>query len=126
LIFSAATVLWAAGIFWVSSSPAKDLPNVAEIWYSLSHFAEYLVLGALAFLAVRGSSTASLRKPIAVAVAIASVYGVSDEFHQLFVSGRHADFFDWCTDTVGAAVGVILSAILLKHRLRKDNAGGKI
>lgn len=43
------------------------------------------------------------------ALALASLYGVSDEVHQLFVPGRMCDPADWVTDTLGAALGACLS-----------------
>jgi VanZ family protein len=39
-------------------------------------------------------------------IAIVSLYGISDEFHQSFVSGRSVDSTDWIADTVGAVLAV--------------------
>jgi VanZ family protein len=36
---------------------------------------------------------------------IASLYGATDEVHQLFVPGRNCNAWDWAADTVGAALG---------------------
>ena len=41
-----------------------------------------------------------------IGLAIASAYGVTDEFHQSFVAGRTADIHDWYADTAGAAVAL--------------------
>ena len=43
------------------------------------------------------------------AIALATMYGVSDEFHQSFVPGRSPDRFDVVADCVGATIGVALS-----------------
>lgn len=40
------------------------------------------------------------------------VYALSDEFHQLFVDGRGASFFDALIDTTGAMLGIIVALIL--------------
>ena len=40
-----------------------------------------------------------------VAVLIAVAYGVSDEFHQMFVPGRSAELADLGADALGAIVG---------------------
>jgi VanZ family protein len=40
------------------------------------------------------------------AIALATMYGVSDEFHQSFVPGRSPDRFDVVADCVGATIGV--------------------
>jgi VanZ family protein len=42
------------------------------------------------------------------AIALATMYGVSDEFHQSFVPGRSPDRFDVVADCVGATIGVAL------------------
>ena len=56
--------------------------------------------------------------PYAAAFA-ASVYGITDEFHQTFVPGRNADLFDWFMDIIGAVVGAFVSVKLI-HILRKE------
>lgn len=48
------------------------------------------------------------------AVVIASLYGASDELHQLFVPGRLCDPADWLTDTCGAALGAAVAALLAR------------
>ena len=42
------------------------------------------------------------------AIGLATMYGVSDEFHQSFVPGRSPDRFDVLADCVGATIGVAL------------------
>ena len=46
--------------------------------------------------------------PAWLAVLIVSAFGVTDEWHQSFVPGRDCDVFDWLSDTLGAALAVIL------------------
>jgi len=92
-------VLWAAVIFTLSSIP--NLGTGLGVWdlvlRKLAHTAEYALLGALVFRAVRRPG---------LAVAIASAYAVTDEIHQTFVTGRHGSPFDWLIDTVGVTIGV--------------------
>ena len=45
---------------------------------------------------------------VALAVACASLYGVTDELHQYFVPGRACDPADWLVDTCAAALGALL------------------
>lgn len=40
------------------------------------------------------------------------IYALTDEFHQMFVDGRGASFFDCLIDTSGALLGIIASLIL--------------
>jgi VanZ family protein len=44
----------------------------------------------------------------ASAIALAALYGASDEFHQWFVPGRTADVNDWIADVIGATIGIAL------------------
>ena len=95
--------LWAGLIFALSSIPSLDsgLGTWDLVLRKLAHFAEYGVLAVLAYRAVG-------RAP--AAIGIASLYAVTDEFHQAFVTGRHGSPVDWLIDTAGAAVGVLLYA----------------
>lgn len=129
-----AVALWAAFIFFMSAHTGADLDDgvglVADLkrWLvSLAtplfgpdtdivsvagHFAEYLVFGVLLFHALWRSAPQQRWWLLAIAAAaIASLYGVTDEFHQSFVPGRLCDPADWLTDTVGAAVGALGAGI---------------
>lgn len=90
-------VLWMAFIFMLSSLPGSAIPGS---YGSLGHFGLYAILGALLLLAL----PERLRPwtACAIAVLIASAYGVSDEFHQSFTPGRTPDPMDWLVDTAGA------------------------
>lgn len=43
-------------------------------------------------------------KWIFIAVIVTSLYGITDEVHQLFVPTRTGTAFDWLADTAGAAI----------------------
>ncbi len=92
-------------IFTLSSVP--DLGTGLGTWdlilRKIAHTAEYALLGALLYRAVRRPSTALL---------LASAFAVTDEFHQTFVAGRHGSPVDWLIDTAGAAIGVALAVRL--------------
>ncbi len=94
-------LLWAAVIFAFSSIPSlgTGLGTWDLVLRKLAHMTEYAILGALLYRATG-------RAP--VALALASAYAVTDEFHQTFVSGRHGSPVDWAIDTAGAAIGVAL------------------
>ena len=47
---------------------------------------------------------------------LAVCYGISDEFHQSFVSGRTSSVVDLLADAVGALVGISGSWVLLRLR----------
>jgi VanZ family protein len=94
-------VIWAALIFTISSVPSLD--SGLGVWDTvlrkIAHVAEYAVLGALLYRAVR-------REP--AAIFLGSLYAVTDEVHQSFVAGRHGSPVDWLIDTAGVVVGVLL------------------
>lgn len=78
------------------------------------HFNEYLLFGVL--LANALHSHMGWPAACLLALAIASGYGVTDEFHQSFVPGRTVDVLDWATDTCGAALGVAIVAAVQAAR----------
>ena len=92
---------WAGVIFLVSSVPGSNLPG--RIPSEIGHLGEYFVLGCLLYLALRIDLSAG--RALVLAVAIASAYGVTDEFHQRFVVLRTPDVYDWVMDTLGALAG---------------------
>ncbi len=92
-------VLWAAVIFAFSSMPSgtHDLAWWELLLRKLAHVTEYAILAALLCRALRS---------VLPAVAIASLYAVSDEVHQTFVEGRLGTPRDVAIDLVGILVGV--------------------
>jgi VanZ family protein len=40
------------------------------------------------------------------ALALSSLYAISDELHQVFVAGRSPDVLDWVADSAGALAAV--------------------
>ena len=110
---------YAAFIFYLSaeSHPETHLPFVTHFSDKVLHIAEYAVLGALCYRAIRGSGNDSWRGlAIPAAILLASLYGVSDEIHQAFVPFRDSSWLDWLADTVGAALGVTLLHRMLNLR----------
>ena len=78
-----------------------------------AHMAEY---AALAFLLCAYIVCVWQRAPFYRAALIAwfisTLYGVTDEIHQLFVPGRSGAVKDVLIDAVGAAIGVLALAVL--------------
>ena len=94
-------VIWAALILMISSVPSLD--SGLGVWDTvlrkIAHVGEFAVLGALLYRAVR-------REP--AAIVLGSLYAVTDEVHQSFVTGRHGSPVDWLIDTAGVVAGVLL------------------
>lgn len=117
----AASVLWMGVIFALSSLPGGSMP--AGDYSTLGHFSMYAVLGALYLAALwkRYPKWAA----VGISVALASAYGVTDEFHQSFVPGRMPDPADWMMDTFGALVGatIVLGILASWGRRRAQGTG---
>ena len=89
-----------------------------DIINSTAHFFEYLTLGILLANALRHHLP--FRKACLVAIVCASVYGITDEFHQYFVPDRMSDPVDWLIDTLGASAGVGVFALIYFRVCRCD------
>ena len=103
----------------------------------VGHFTEYLLLGAALANALRftpwtifeRNATAhpagmlgNFPAPL-VALILSSLYGISDEFHQIFTPSRSCDPMDWLVDTCAAAIGAaIVWTLLKKHGSRRSRA----
>lgn len=97
-------------IFWASHTPSDDLPDFG-VWDTLAkklaHAAGYALL-ALAYLHGLSDGQPPTARRAALSVALASLYAMTDEFHQTFVAGRTASALDVMIDTAGAALGMWL------------------
>jgi VanZ family protein len=71
------------------------------------HIGAYSGLGALTTRALgKGIRDVSWRS-VSGAIVIATLYGVSDEFHQKYVPGRTFERVDMLADAIGSAIGAI-------------------
>ena len=130
-----AVIAWAVFIFFMSAKTASELnhgsglTSLIKRWLAdvlsgllgrqvdvspIGHFAEFLVFGALLANAFR--CHVPLRKALCAAIAVASLYGVTDELHQMFVPGRSCDPADWLVDTVAAACACLFFWLVMHRR----------
>ena len=102
-------VLWAALIFAFSSIPdlGTGLGGWDTVLRKLAHTVEYAVLGALLLRAVAN---------VPLAVALGTLYAVTDEIHQAFVPGRLGSPVDVAIDAVGVLCGVALWRLAVSSR----------
>lgn len=98
---------YAALIFWGStrtwSLPGAGGSDVSPIYHAI----EYGILALLVLWALR-STGVPLARARTIAVAVALLYGVTDEIHQMFVPGRYPALLDLAADGVGAWIAVRL------------------
>jgi len=105
----AAVVGWAALIFAGSSLSGSQVPGR---YGPLGHFAEYAVLGMLAFFALKLDTNAG--RAALFALVLASGYAITDELHQAMVPGRVPDPADWAVDFAGALTAVWILYVLTR------------
>ena len=140
--------MWACAIAFMSSNTGSNLDGglgvFSELYRSLraaqesvlgpdvdllspaAHFCEYALLGLLLVGALRQHMP--LRRACLVALACASLFGVTDELHQSFVPGRLCDPLDWLVDTCGAALGAATAQAASRLRAGKRDprpSGGR-
>ena len=107
-------VAWMGAIFFLSAQP--DLPHAASGWLDLliSSAAHLFLFAVLALLWARALGQ-GWRAWLTAAV-LTLLYALSDEFHQKFVPGRHADPWDLAFDALGAVLG-LAAWIWLRRRI---------
>jgi VanZ family protein len=113
---------WAVLIFVLSSIPGRKLPSV-DVPQSdkIAHAVVYAVMGGLAFVAVRRTWKLKRATLVAIAAGIAAAYGLTDEFHQLFVPERSADIYDAVADGLGGLAGATLVSLVGRIRTGRDS-----
>jgi VanZ family protein len=127
-------LVWAAAIFIGSGDPLSSsntsrfleplihwllprLPHEAvdtlmAVIRKGGHLTEYAVLSTLCWRAVHRPSRGEVRdwswRDAGIAMMMAALYAVFDEFHQAFVPSRTASPWDVLLDACGAAAGLVL------------------
>jgi VanZ family protein len=94
-----------AAIFYISSLHQPPLPQ--GVSDKPAHAFGYLGLGLVLARALAGGlpPRITLRQAL-VGLLVASLYGITDEWHQHFVAGRTADIADWLSDSIGSAIAL--------------------
>ena len=117
--FWAPPIVWAGLIFGLSSfsinkPPSPGLPHMDKI----AHAVLFGVLAFLLFRAFRRDLLCGVTAAAVLSFVLTALYGATDEWHQSFVSQRHADLLDWAADCFGAFLGVLGAGFLFTLRTR--------
>jgi VanZ family protein len=86
-----------------SAGPEKPVLSPAIDWLKVAHGVGYFWLGITVLYALTTQSRWSLLR----ALLLCSLYAVTDEFHQSFVSSRTASARDVLIDSFAALAGII-------------------
>jgi VanZ family protein len=107
--FAWATVVsYCALIFIGSSIPGNRIALGISGIDKLIHTIEYSILSVLLFRSLTVSTTIQTESVFWIAVSVSSLYGLSDEVHQIFVPLRQFDVLDIASDASGSILGSYL------------------
>jgi hypothetical protein len=89
----------------------RESSGTSRLWTSRTSGRIFVAYGLLGTLVCRtGVFWEPGTRGMRLAVLMASLYGVSDEWHQSLVPGRYPDLADWVADIGGAMLAVLLYA----------------
>lgn len=115
VLFWLLTIGYMGIIFYLSSRHNIPLPKLPKNFDKVIHMCAYIPLAYLFYFSLKSSG---INKYVFMTAFIfASIYGITDEFHQVFVPARDASIGDFLADTLGAFLGS-LGASFTKERLK--------
>lgn len=103
-------------IFGFSSLPASALPHLGALDVLVKkggHALGYGLLGLAYFYALPPRLTYGYRWVLALLMAV--LFALSDEYHQSFVEGRNSTITDVLIDAAGASLALIIGAPYLSN-----------
>ena len=102
-------------------APSVDQQLLTFLVRKGAHIFAYFVLGILMFNALWRVDLSKFKfnYPVGLSIIVCAFYAASDEFHQLFVSGRSGEIRDIIIDNCAATVGVFIISIFCKNIANK-------
>lgn len=120
----APAILMMGLIFLASSTPASHMPHFGALDLLVKkggHAIGYALLGLSYFYALPGRLSIPYR--VIMALLMAVLFSLSDEFHQSFVEGRTSTLRDVLIDTGGATLALFAAAIYSSSSKSSSNSG---
>ncbi|MBI2136539.1 VanZ family protein [Candidatus Woesearchaeota archaeon] len=103
-------------IFYLSSIPGTDVTAKIFINDKILHGIEFFILAVLLYRCFNNAKNRRIKENrYILAISLAILYAVSDEFHQSFVPGRAADIIDVIADSIGAVSIIGLGHIKMNY-----------
>ena len=112
-----AVVAWMGVIFALSSVSGLRVSQDAEVdrpIRTLAHLAAFGLLGGLVLYALCANARPTIARAV-LAMAITTLYAVSDELHQSIVPDRSGRAQDVVIDALGALVGLTVAWLVLRR-----------
>ncbi|MFA6467262.1 MAG: VanZ family protein [Bacteroidota bacterium] len=111
-------IAWSVFIFIASSIPSANIAMLPNYTDKVVHASVFLILCWLMHVALSFQKNLLLKKhALLIAVVFVAVYGVSDEYHQMFTPGRSTDPLDLAADTFG---GLVYALIYLRFQFYRN------
>jgi len=114
------TLIYAIVIFYLSASPspagAKTGQRTIPYFSYISHFVMYFLLTSLVYFTIVCHPDGIKFSTDMGAVMIAFLYGIFNEFFQLFVPGRSFSIIDILINGIGCISFIIILKIYQKHQ----------
>lgn len=102
-------IAWCIFIYTVSSIPQTKIPNFVNYTDKIVHACVFFVLCWLAHVAFYFQPSIRLRRrSLLLALLFVILFGISDEFHQMFTPGRTSEIWDLVADTIGGLLYISL------------------
>jgi VanZ family protein len=114
LIATLPAIILTLGIIYVSNQPNITLPDLKfEFLDKLLHFLAYFGYGiSLQFAFKANFRQINGWKAIFILIMFGAFFGFTDEWHQSFIPGRYADFYDWLADTLGLSSSLLFYGMI--------------
>lgn len=119
LLYLWGPVLAHMALIFAASSRSDTSAVPSAIPDKVVHFGVYAVLGALVVRAVAGGRRSGVTwSGVLVSIAIATLYGITDEWHQSYVPNRTPDVMDVVADLGGASSAAVAIGLATRRRER--------
>ena len=96
----------------------KNIEILSLIIRKLAHITEYFILGILTINCLKDYK---IKKIYISSILFCIIYACSDEFHQLFISGRSGTIIDVLIDSIGIILGIFIYKLFKKLVLNGNN-----
>lgn len=121
---------WYGLIFTLSHIPASSSQSTHEmlggsdivntIFRFCAHLGVFGVLAVLVYVALQKNFTTN-KKNLTRALLLTTLFGLSDELHQMFVPGRFFRLRDIITDVVGGLLAIVAITQVYRRRVHAEH-----
>jgi len=118
-LFWIPSIVWAIILFSLSNTPGNELPSLKFGLDKLAHISVYCIFSYLIIFAFTNSTHKDYFHKIYYSFLIAFLYGVFEEYHQLFVPGRFFSYGDMYANLIGSVAGVLIWHFNIFHHKEK-------